>query len=819
MENRYLHQQYDEQMRQLWQNQEIYRQKNPSFKNFTIDTPPPTVSGALHIGHIFSYTQTDIIARYARMTGHNVFYPFGFDCNGLATERFVEKKHNTNVSKIGREKFIDLCLSTTQEMKVKFVNLWRMMGLSAELEKTYSTIAPDIQKISQESFIDLVKKDFAYIKNEPALYCCLCRTTVAQAELDDLEQTTTFNDIEFKTTDGQKIIIATTRPELLPSCVAIIFNPADTRYAHLLGKKVIVPLFGQEVPVISDEKVLIDKGTGIVMTCSFGDKTDIEWYKKLKLPYQPSIGFDGKFVASTGLLAGLNVSDARKKVIELLKEQNLILAQKSIENSVNVHERCKSPIEYMILPQWFIKVVQNSSEFLKVADQISWYPVHMKSRFNDWVKNLSWDWCISRQRVFGIPFPVWYCNSCQAVLLAEVKDLPLDPQKTAYGKPCPTCQSTDIRPEKDVMDTWNTSSLTPYICKALATGDGKSAFESSSPSFIPMSMRPQAHDIIRTWAFYTIVKAWMHDKKLPWSSIVISGYVLSENKEKISKSKDNAPTDPEKLLTSYAPDAIRFWTASGTLGQDIAFSPEQITIGQKLLTKLWNALKFVHINNQAHAVPAVRPEKLGLVNAWMLSRMNQCLQEYHVHFKNNEFSLALQVIEKTFWNDFCDNYIELIKDQLFNPANYASEDVAATMWTLNEVSFQILQAYGPYLPHITEYLYQQLFVSKIQVASLHLTQLLPGSKADSDIEKKMNLLLSIVGSVRKLKTSAQLSLKSEVAELTISGLDESGQKVVLENKSLILGVCKALKIELIQHAQESKIALQNESCVITVCVD
>ncbi len=820
MENRYLHLEYDQQMRELWQKNQTYRQKNSNFKTYTIDTPPPTVSGSLHIGHIFSYTQTDIIARYKRMTGHNVFYPFGFDCNGLATERFVEKKHNTNVSKLGREKFIDLCLSTTEEMKVKFVHLWRMMGLSAELEKTYSTIAPDVQKIAQESFIDLVKKDYAYIKSEPALYCTQCRTTVAQAELDDIEQATTFYDIAFETTHDEKIVIATTRPELLPSCVAILLHPDDKRFQHLKNKQAVVPLFGQVVPILSDESVMMEKGSGLVMVCTFGDKTDIEWYKKHKLPHVPSIGFDGKFLASAGVLVGLNVTDARKKVIELLQEKNLILQQKPIQNSVNVHERCKHPIEYAILPQWFIKVVEHSQEFLKIAEKIHWYPMHMKARFDDWVKNLSWDWCISRQRVFGIPFPVWYCNDCGAILLADVSQLPIDPQQNAYNKPCHQCQGTNIRPEKDVMDTWNTSSLTPYICKALYSDNGQSPFNFSSSStpiedpnqnFIPMSMRPQAHDIIRTWAFYTIVKSWMHDKTLPWHDIVVSGYVLSENKEKISKSKDNAPTEPEKLLTQYAPDAIRFWTASGTLGQDIAFSPEQISIGQKLLTKLWNALKFVHINNQAHQIPQIKPEKLGLVNAWIIDQLQASLKEYHTHFEKNEFSLALQTVEKLFWHDFCDNYLEIIKDQFFNPANYTTEEIEATMWTLNHVAFTILQLYSPYLPHITEYLYQQIFAKRLNVSSIHLTQFLQGAKSDIEIVQQMNLLLDVIGQVRKLKTGAQLSLRTEIKNLTICGISKEQAQLIQENQTIIKGVCKARNILTNVSRCESSILQENDT--------
>lgn len=794
MENRYNHLECDDKIRQLWLVNQTYRNHNHAYKLYTIDTPPPTVSGSLHIGHIFSYTQTDIIARYKRMTGHNVFYPFGFDCNGLATERFVEKKHNTNASKIGREKFVELCLSTTEEMKIKFVQLWRTLGLSAELENTYSTISSDVQRIAQQSFIELVRKNYAYIKKEPALYCTQCRTTVAQAELDDMEQATTFNDIEFKSETGASLMVATTRPELLSSCVALLYHPSDVRYQHLKNKQAIVPLFSNSVAILADESVLPEKGTGLVMVCTFGDKTDIEWFKKYDLPYKQSIGFDGKFIASVAELAGLNVLDARKKIIMLLQENGLLHGQKAITNSVNVHERCKQPIEYVILSQWFIKVVENSAAFLDAADKIDWFPGHMKSRYVDWVSHLSWDWCISRQRVFGIPFPVWYCNDCGTTLLADVSELPVDPQKTTYNGRCNNCNGLNIRAEKDVMDTWNTSSLTPYICKELYEKQRGYLFADSD--FLPMSMRPQAHDIIRTWAFYTIVKAWMHQKEIPWNDIIISGYVLSENKEKISKSKDNAPTDPEKLLTMYAPDAIRFWTASGTLGQDIAFSNEQIIIGQKLLTKLWNGLKFVHLHIAGQEIGDIsqKPKNLGVINEWMFDQMQTALKQYHHCFEKNEFSFALQSVEKVFWNDFCDNYLEIVKDQMFNPANYNQQEVAATKWTLQYTGFLLLQMYAPYLPHITEYLYQHIFLGSVKTSSLHLTQLVTARQVNDKNNKKMAVILNVIGLVRKLKTAAQLSLKVELETLTICNVDTETIAIINNELSILKGVCKVKNI-------------------------
>ena len=816
MEQRYTPQICDEQIRQFWAEQQIYRQLDPNFKTFTIDTPPPTVSGSLHIGHIFSYTQTDLIARYKRMTGHNVFYPFGFDCNGLATERFVEKKHNTNVNKIGRQNFINLCLSTTEEMKVKFVKLWSTMGLSAELENTYSTIAPNVAKIAQESFILLANKGFIYRKNEPALFCTLCRTTVAQAELDDLEQSTVFNDIEFQTASGEKIIIATTRPELMASCVAILYHPQDSRYQHLKNQTAIVPLFGQEVKILADEQVLPEKGSGLVMVCTFGDKTDIEWYKKHNLDYKQSLGLNGRFLSDIKFIADLKVPEARKTIIEELKKENLILSQKEIQNTVNVHERCKHPIEYAILPQWFVRLVDNKENFLKFSNEINWYPAHMKARFDDWVKNLSWDWCISRQRVYGIPFPVWYCNNCDQATFAPIDALPIDPQNSDLIKNCHACGSSDIRPEQDVMDTWNTSSLTPYICKQLYNNTQDSPFNDTS--FIPMSMRPQAHDIIRTWAFYTLAKTWMHQGSIPWKNIVISGYVLSENKEKISKSKNNAPTEPEKLLTQFPADAIRFWAASGTLGHDTAFSPDQMNIGQKLLTKLWNALKFVHLNIQDKNISEQKP-KLDLVNSWMLNSLENCTKLYHEYFTKNELSLALQSIEKVFWSDFCDNYIEIVKDQFFNSQNYTQEQIDGTLWTLREASFKILQFYAPFLPHVTEYLYQHILKNHFKTNSIHLTQLTQSNTIDDSVEYNMQLILEIISQVRKLKTGLQLSLKTEIAKLTIGNLDQNKINVIKQELAIIQGVCKTPTIDLVETSIENKLKEIDSKWYMSIQID
>lgn len=816
MDKRYNHEQFEKEARQKWESQKTYSLENNPGKLYSIDTPPPTVSGSLHIGHIFSYTQTDIIARYKRMCGLSVFYPFGFDDNGLPTERYVEKKRKISAYQMTRSEFIKICLEETHEAEQKFKELWQKIGLSADWSKCYSTISPDVRKISQESFIRLFKKGFVYRKNEPALYCTTCYTSVAQAELDDQELPSHFNDIVFYSDKGERLIIGTTRPELLPSCVALLFNPKDSRYEHLKNSKAIVPIFNYEVPILEDEHVNPEKGTGLVMCCTFGDKTDIEWYKKFNLPYRQSVGLDGRWTKLTWPLEGLKVHEARKKILELLQEKLLLLNQRPVLHAVNVHERCKKEIEYIEIPQWYIKILEHKNVFLKLADNINWYPAFMKSRYNNWVENLSWDWGISRQRFYGIPFPVWHCVDCKAILLPEIKDLPVDPRENKFnnGK-CTECSGHNIVPDTDVMDTWNTSSLTPQICYNLWINSTKPELIGGSPfcdkeveNFIPMSLRPQAHDIIRTWAFDTIVKSWMHFDKIPWTNIVISGHVLSSGKDKISKSKENESITPENLLSRYNADVIRYWTASGTLGQDMAFSETQLIIGQKLVTKLWNAFKFCkeHLEN---FTPDNKSIELGVHNEWILDQATDCFDKYQKYFEQNEFGLALDVVERFFWKSFCDIYLEVIKDQLFNPDKYSEDEIKSTKQTLYNIGLRILQLYAPYLPYITECLYENIYQKNLGANSIHLTKFQniqePYNNKQSDII--MSDIIKIISEVQKLKTEQKLSLKTEIHELEIYG--ENLQELKSQEK-LIKGITQAKNIIFIKNKIEiSEIKQEN----------
>jgi valyl-tRNA synthetase len=789
MDKRYDHIAVEKEMQQLWKQQDTYKfGKKGSKKVFSIDTPPPTVSGNLHIGHIFSYTHTDLIARYKRMQGFDVFYPMGFDDNGLPTEKFAEKKHKITASKMKRSEFIQLCLEESKKMGQTFAEFWQKLGLSIDWTNTYSTISDEVRKISQLSFLKLFKQGTVYKKEEPVQFCTRCGTTVAQAELEDVESESFFNDIQFKTSCGKPLIIATTRPELLPACVALFCHPSDSRYTNLKGKKAIVPIFKQEVPIIFDEHVSIEKGSGLVMCCTFGDRQDVEWFKTHGLPVLQVIGRDGKMIGVGHDLDGLHVTKARKSILKRLEEAGELIAQKPIKHCVNTHDRCGTEIEYLILNQWFVRVLENKDKFLAAADEIKWKPEHMKSRYIDWVKNLKWDWCISRQRFYAVPFPVWYCSDCGKVLLPDEKDLPVDPQEQKYSGSSCRCGGVEVLAETDVMDTWNTSSLTPQICVGWPNESDSSGLK------MPMSLRPQAHDIIRTWAFYTIIKSFYHNGCAPWKQIAISGYVVAQDREKISKSKGNAPMAPEKLLEAFSSDSVRYWTANGRLGVDTAFSEKQIKVGQRLSTKLWNAFRFCKdLLGDFDSSIDVKFEPADDLDKWVCHKMSKATSSYIRHFEFYEHSFALEVTEDFFWNTFCDNYIELVKDRIFNPQNYDTSVIESTKKTVSKVCFLLLQMLAPFIPHITEKLFQMFFAKSTEKESLHLTILSINSCSFdfSAIASEIDLVVKVVSKVRRLKSEANLSLKTEVEVLCFDATATELKK----HESLICGVTKAKKIE------------------------
>src|SRR3989344_5964165 len=567
-----------------WKENKIFNfDEKSTLPVYSIDPPPPYASADhLHVGHGMHYSQFEFVARFQRMRGKNVFFPMGYDDNGLPTERYVEKKYKIDKSKTTRKDFIKLCLEETKKTGQTYYDLFTRLGFSIDWSLLYQTIGDKARRVAQQSFLDLYKKGRLEHIDQPTAWCTQCQTTIAQADFDNVDMTSHFNDIIFKS-GGKDLIIATTRPELLPACVALFHHPEDKRYQQLKGKFAQVPLFNYEVPILADESVNPEKGTGLMMVCTFGDKEDIEKWHKYHLPLRVALTEEGKMNQLAQKYQGLKIKVARTEILEALKKENLLIRQQPITHAVNVHERCGTELEFLKKQQWQIKVLDKKEELLEIAQKINWYPEHMKVRYEHWVKNLQWNWGISRQRYYGVPFPVWYCKRCQEVLLPLEQDLPVDPREEKCKSKC-SCSSPIIEPEMDVMDTWMTSSVSPEI-----NADWKGKEERKH--FLPMSLRPQAHDIIRTWAFYTIVKSYYHHDNIPWKDIMISGHGQDPSGQKMSKSKGNFVIAQESIA-KYSADAFRFWAASVKLGDDLPYQEKDLLTGQKFITKLWNASKF-----------------------------------------------------------------------------------------------------------------------------------------------------------------------------------------------------------------------------------
>ena len=747
----------EKEMQKLWEEKEAYKFKGVDERPiYSVDTPPPTVSGKLHVGHIFSFTQSEMLVRYHRLKGENVYYPFGFDDNGLPTERLVEREEGIFAKDLPRSEFIEKCTSTKDKYIKEFQDLFKRLGISADWDLGYDTINELSRKVSQRSFIDLVKKGKAYRKEMPVLWCPCCQTSIAQAELENKDVKSYFNYINFSV-ENKNLEIATTRPEFLGGCVAIFVNPNDERYKDIIGKTATVPLYNNQVPIIADEKVAIDKGTGVVMCCTFGNQTDMEWQKEYNLPIKKVMQSDGTISPAVAIIGGMKTLDARMKIVEELQKQELLVKSDKIEHSVSTHERCGNEIEIINSPQWYIDILSIKDELIKAADEINWHPEAMKARYLDWVNNLKWDWCISRQRYFGVPFPVWYCKECGDVMIPEDKELPLNPLEHNPHGTC-KCGCKEFIPETAVMDTWATSSVSPFINMKYGENDERKFL-------YPMSMRSHAHEIIRTWTFYSIVKSLYHTGQVPWKDLMISGFVLAKKGEKISKSKNNAKMSPNDLLDTYGADMIRYWTASNKLGTDTWFDTKDIESSKRFMNKLWNSAKFVDM----HIKDADLSQNVELqsIDKWLISRCHEIFEKYQQQMENYEMGLARQEIDKFFWNDLCDNYLEMAKERLYNPDNKYGTSQQAAQQTLATVFLEVLKMYSPFVPHITEYIYQELYKSKLKNELLSTSEFkeLPFDEKYIEFGEAMK---KVVGEVRKYKTEHNLSMKEPIAELKIS---------------------------------------------------
>jgi len=722
----------------FWEKEGIYKF---DFKRkgeiYSIDMPPPYISGRMHIGHAFSYSQQDFVARFRRMKG-NVFYPFGTDDNGLPTERFIEKINNVRSKNMSRTDFIKLCLNTLKKEIPASIEDFKILGISADYNLYYSTIDDNSRRISQKSFIDLYRNKLIYRTKIPTPWCVDCQTGIAQAELEDKEGNSLFSTLKFGVVGGKDLLIATTRPELLGACVAVFVNPKDKRYKALIGKKAKVPLFNHEVPIIADESAEIEKGTGVLMVCSYGDKYDVEAINKYKLEPKLILEKDGKL--NIGKYKGLKVKESRKKILEALANNQLIVDKVKIAHVVNVHDKCGCEIEFIPTEQWFIRILDKKTKLIEQGNKIKWYPEFMRKRYDNWIKGLEWDWSISRNRHFGVPIPVWYCDKCNEVIMADEKELPVDPLQVRKK-----CKCGEIgKGEEMVLDTWATSSLTPQIALALIDNKIK----------IPMSLRPQAHDIIRTWAFYTIVKSLYHENEIPWKEIMVSGYVTL-GKEKMSKSKGNV-VEPQSVMDKYGADALRFWAAGSKLGEDLNYQEKDLITGKKFITKLRNATKFIFMNLEGY--DGGKPAKLEKIDELFLMKLDELVKRCTESFESYEYSRAKMESERFFWQMFCDNYLEIVKKRIYNSTG---DKKLSAQYTLYRSLSTILKLIAPIMPFITEEIYQNYFRKNEGEKSIHLSRW-PEVEGKIGASESFDLFVKILGRIRQEKTNAKKSMNTEI---------------------------------------------------------
>jgi valyl-tRNA synthetase len=779
----------EEKWARRWQEEGTYafdRSKERS-DVYAIDTPPPTVSGELHMGHVFSYTHTDLIARFQRMRGKTVFYPMGWDDNGLPTERRVQNVYGVRCDPalpydprwqppaspakppvaISRRNFVELCGRLTVEDEKEFETLWRRLGLSVDWALTYTTIGPKSQAVSQRAFLDNLARGEAYTSEAPTLWDVGFRTAVAQAELEDRDRPGAYHRLRFHGPDGP-VEVDTTRPELLPACVALVFHPSDERYRPLLGKTVRTPLFDVAVPVYEHPMAAPDKGTGIAMVCTFGDLTDVTWWRDLDLDTRVVIGRDGRFLpdrpadvphAAYQQFAGLTVNAARREVVRLLTETGDLLGKpQQITHPVKFYENGDSPLEIVTSRQWFIRNGGRDprlrEQLLARGRELRWIPQHMLHRYEHWVNGLTGDWLISRQRFFGVPIPLWYRldnagePDYEQLLIPDESSLPVDPSSE-----CPPGFDESQRgvpggfaADPDVMDTWATSSLTPQIV------GGWGSDEDLFRRVFPMDLRPQGQEIIRTWLFSSIVRANFERGALPWHTTVQSGWILDPDRKKMSKSKGNVVT-PMGLLEQSGADAVRYWAANGRPGTDLAYDPAQIKVGRRLATKLLNASKFAL---GLGAADALRQPVTGALDRAVLARLAEVVTDTTAAFDGYHHTDALQKSEEFFWT-FCDDYIELVKDRAYaqGPGGDSARAALATGLSV------LLRLFAPFLPYVTEEVWSWWRYGTVHRATWPTPHELTRVATEGDAGL-LDLAGDALRQVRRAKSDRKLSMKADV---------------------------------------------------------
>lgn len=832
----------EEQWLRFWETQKTYAYDPARSRDetFVVDTPPPTVSGSLHVGHLFSYSHQDFIVRFQRMRGKNIFFPIGWDDNGLPTERRVQNLYGVKCEAhlpydpafkpergrkgdpmpISRKNFVELCDQVTAEDEAAFRRLWTRLGLSYDWNEEYATINTHCRKLSQYSFLDLLEKGEIFQEDRPVLWDVDFQTAVAQAELVDKDVPGAYNHLRFDVegTD-EHLVVATTRPELLAACVAVLVHPEDERYAGYVGKNALTPLFRVPVPIMTDAKADPAKGTGVVMVCTFGDQTDVEWWKSFGFPLRQVVGRNGCLLPVTfgapgwesrdpeaanavyAQLAGRYVKQAQKLIIEIAQntEGVIVRAPEAITHPVRFFEKGDRPLEIIPARQWYTRLMDKKEALIEQGRKIKWHPDYMLKRYEHWVDGLNQEWCLSRQRYFGVPIPVWYRLDENGEVLYEqrivppVADLPIDPLSEA---PAGFTEAERDKPngftgDPDVLDTWATSSLTPQIASQWFLNPER------HQRLFPMDIRPQAHDIIRTWAFYTIVKAYLHEKEIPWKNVVLSGWILDPDRKKMSKSQGNVVT-PEPLVDQYGADSVRYWAGRARLGVDTAYDEQVFSVGKKLCTKLFNASKFAIGRFSGVDAALLTPDKITCESdRAVIAELRPLVERATQAFLEFDYAQALSLTEEFFWGTFCDNYLELAKPRTYDEE--LTEGRLSACAALRLIHRVIVRMLAPFIPYITEEVWHWAYDGDAgMAASIHRSPwpsldeiaAIPAPKS----ELSYRATVAVLDAVRKAKAEANASMAAPVAHVRVTA--EAAVKAALE--STLDDITRMLRIESIE---------------------
>jgi len=783
----------EEKWQNNWEQMGIYHfNRNDTRPSFTIDTPPPYPSGNFHMGNVLNWTYIDTIARYKRMRGYNVLFPQGWDCHGLPTEVKTEEMHKIKKTDVPPAEFVKLCKQVIDKYIAIMKKAIIQLGCSVDWTTEYKTMNSSYWKNTQLSFIQLHKKGLIYKGTHPISWCTSCETAIADAEVEHEQKEGTLYYIKFKLEDGNHLLIATSRPELLGACVTVAVNPQDSRYKRYIGKNIYVPIADRNVKIISERSVDPVFGTGVLMICTYGDKADVKAVTTHKLHSIILIDDKGRMNENAGKYAGLTTKQAKKAVVADLEKAGLLEKTEPLSQEVGTCWRCKTPIEILEHEQWFMKTRIFTEQVKKNTLDVTWYPDNMKKRMIDWANSLEWDWVISRQRIFATPIPAWYCKQCNETIIAELDWVPIDPRNEApkTGK-CPKCGSKEFVPETDVLDTWFDSSIT---CAVHAGWPDQKDWQ----KLYPADMHPSGYDIIRTWAYYLMVRSLALFDQKPYKSVLINGMVLGTDGRKMSKSLGNFVATPD-VFQKYGADAPRQWaTGGGATGSDIPFRWEDVEYAWRFLRKLWNASRFAGMHLEDYN-PNQKPAKLELIDRWLLSKMEHVTQNVTEALESCQFNVATDEIRKFTWHSFCDQYIEAVKHRLYQPETYCTEKREAAQYTLYTAIYRIIQLLAPISPHITEELYQIMYEDNKKHESIHVSHwpTIQKELIDEETEKSGDLIVAVMGEIRRDKAENQKPLNAAIQKLTVYSEDQKKIDVLCHAEEDLAGTCKIEKMEAI----------------------